>query len=408
MKTNDQDLPPLWQFVPMAQHEKPPEPAAEKVRRGLRGIWDRLGIGTGKSHDPIGQEALQAVGGEDLDRIVAPPPWRDGIGPLDEALKDWVDSTGNGCPLMVVVAPPHSGVRQIVEGWAAMKEWPLLNPPDPRSLLGQTGGLLRDAHAHMETPLVLSRLEHWYLRHHNGLRLLRELLDHLSLRRRHTLLCCDSWAWAYLSRTVHPQLVLPAPLVPAAFHESHLRRWFRSLVQGADGRRCVLRHPETGKLVLDTGELQSENTGPEHSDFLKRVAAHSRGIPGVAHALWRHCLRFSVEKLEENPEARDENTPCPRTVWVEPWRELELPRVPEGDRNRFAFLLHALLLHNGLSSYLLADILQCLSHPQAEGLQELRGAGIVVEEQGVWRVSALGYPAARRFLESEEYLVDAF
>jgi hypothetical protein len=41
-------------------------------------------------------------------------------------------------------------------------------------------------------------------------------------------------------------------------------------------------------------------------------------------------------------------------------------------------------------------------------LLKLMKVGIVEKIENDWRVSALGYPAARQFLKSNGYLVDSF
>jgi hypothetical protein len=73
-----------------------------------------------------------------------------------------------------------------------------------------------------------------------------------------------------------------------------------------------------------------------------------------------------------------------------------------------ARVLHNLLLHGGCSDEVLPHI-----QPASDGmlnrvLHKLDLAGIVERYQGEWRVTALGYPAARQYLESEGYLTDRF
>ena len=412
MTHSDDDSPPLWQFVPLAQYTRPPEPATEKMRRGIRAFWDRLKHPRNMMDEAIDQKSLQKMRGEDFNWIAPAPQWSEGIPALDECLQDWLAYQGNFYPLKVVVAPPHSGVRQMIEGWAATKKWRTIEPPDPREILAGKKGLHRDVHAHGDIPIVLSSLEKWYLRHHNGLEIMRELLDHLASRQEHTLICCDSWAWAYLKKTVQADLAFPSPITLAAFHGQSLSRWFGSLVRLDGETHCVFRHPKTEKVVLDTSDSYTHNEENDRSDFLTQTAASSRGIPGVAHALWRHSLRLGLEDAEA-PQDREreasgrESSTCPRNIRVIPWQKLDTPSVPKGD-SRFAFLLHTLLLHDGVSTTLLPPLVQSLTHPLAEGLKELQASGMVDHQQDTWRVTPLGYPAARRYLLGEEYLVDDF
>ena len=71
------------------------------------------------------------------------------------------------------------------------------------------------------------------------------------------------------------------------------------------------------------------------------------------------------------------------------------------------FVLHTLLLHDGLPGQLLSQVLPFPESQTQGSLQSLRVAGVVARDQDRWRVTAAGYPAVRRFLQSEGYLVDA-
>lgn len=413
MTTANHDNTPLWQFIPLTQYEPPPEPAAERVQRGLRGVWNRVKRQGNTSDEPSDQTALRMIPEAALDSISGLPRWHEGVPALEECLQDWLRSEHEGVHLKVVVAPPHSGVRQMAEAWAAMKNWRSIEAPASASVLRPCSRALDELCAHASEPVLLSRLEKWYLRHHNGLALARQLIAQLADRRRFTLICCDSWAWAYLKKTVHVHDFWPAPLTLAAFDQGRLRRWLRSLVELENRRQCEFYCVATGKSLLDTAAPSGSKEGTDSEDFLSRAAAHSRGIPGVAHALWRRGLRFDSKTEEAEQDADEKNTPervhdasRPQRIGVMPWRKLELPRVPAADRTRTAFLLHALLLHDGLSMPLLEELYRCLLASPAEMLQELCAAGVVAEEQGWWRVTALGYPAARQFLREEEYLVD--
>ena len=96
-----------------------------------------------------------------------------------------------------------------------------------------------------------------------------------------------------------------------------------------------------------------------------------------------------------------------RTIWVEPWYRLNLPSVPTLDRrDRALFVLHTLLLHDGLPSQVLAQILPFPESQTQGSLQFLRVAGVVAGDQDRWRVAAAAYPGVREFLRYEGYLVD--
>jgi hypothetical protein len=80
----------------------------------------------------------------------------------------------------------------------------------------------------------------------------------------------------------------------------------------------------------------------KHSDFLRNLAADSRGIPGIALSIWRRALRERPEAESEgaaddsdeqfSARNRKERTYC----WIVPLDQLSLPAMPvssAGDRH---------------------------------------------------------------------------
>ena len=401
MKATVHGAAPRWRFIALSDYVRPPEPAGEKVRRSIWGLWDRL-VGKDRTTDP----AVPNLRGERailMDLAAAPPDWQEAVAALDQSLQHWLRSGRNGNPLKLILNPPSSGVHQIVSRWAADNHWKVIKPPPARQLLTGDNDRLRELDASEEAPWLLPALEEWHLRHHNGLDPVRQLLDLLACRRQLTLVCCDSWAWAYLCGTVQADLVLPAPLVPAAFDRDCLTGWFRALTRLNGNGPVIIRQLQNGRCIMPAAEDEIEAAAqqPETADFLGRLAAYSRGIPGVAWELWRHSLSFAV--LADEAEA----TEVKPTVWMSPWQEIELPGIPQRNQDRFAFVLHTLLLHNGVSAALLPELLPNLGPQVRRDLQQLHVAGLAGEENRVWRVTALGYPVARNFLASEGYLVDS-
>jgi hypothetical protein len=139
---------------------------------------------------------------------------------------------------------------------------------------------------------------------------------------------------------------------------------------------------------------------------LKRLAAYSRGIPGIAWALWRQSLlgEFNDElSLEEQQEFHQSEA---TTIWVRPWDDLEHPSLPSDFDRVDAFILHTLLLHGGLPAGLLTNLLSLSATELIRHLYHLQAAGLVEEDAERWLVSPLGYPVVRRFLDNAGYLTD--
>ncbi len=80
--------------------------------------------------------------------------------------------------------------------------------------------------------------------------------------------------------------------------------------------------------------------------------------------------------------------------------------VPASTGRDEAFILHTLLLHNGLP----LDVLKLLLSPSQVmmNIYWLEEEGLVGQNDTVWQITAQGYPAARQFLQNNGYLVDQF
>lgn len=402
MKHADSEAPPLWRFVSLTDYEKPPEPTGEKVRRGLLGLWDRLFSEEGPESSG-GDAELKRRNEDLLQSLVVAPDWQQAVPALEDVLHDWVETGGGNSPLKAVLNPPYSGVRQIASLWAAQRNWRVIEPPGTGRLLTGEAQWLRDLDSSDETPWLIPALEGWYLRHFTALAVVREFLEVLLSRSHLTLVCCDSWAWAYLAKTVHLDSILPSPLIPAAFNRERLNRWFHALTRFGWDRPCAFRQANSEKFVLSPEDAGEDQHQPEMSDFLDRLAAYSLGIPGVAWALWRYSLGFLEMEERETKVASCRGL----TIWLQPWTALDLPGVPQRNRGRSAFVLHTLLLHNGAAAELLPELLPNMGRQVLPVLHDLHAAGIVEQQHSVWRVTALGYPAVRAFLKDEGYLVDA-
>lgn len=124
----------LWRFIRLDQYTRPPEPAQETVRRGIFGLWDRLGWG-GESRPVSGELDLSQAPRELLDEVAPVPDWSEGIAAVTEALDDWLDATQLETPVQVFVGPSYSGTAQILAQWARARGWDLLAPPEPEQIL---------------------------------------------------------------------------------------------------------------------------------------------------------------------------------------------------------------------------------------------------------------------------------
>lgn len=415
---------PLWRYIRLSDYSSPVQPTQETVRKNVRGLWKRL-LGTSEPEEQIVvHKDLRLVPQSLLDRAVSAPDWNDAVLSLDDALKKWLDNDPSEPSIQVVVGAPYSHVSHIITRWADARQWRLIEMPVPEQILeGDDGWLSHQLERGDETPVVLPRLERCYLRRHDGLEMIHLLFDRLWSSRRRCLIGCNSWAWAYLSKALHIDSPLPPPLTLEAFDHEHLQRWFQTLaVPSSEDRVFAFRQVNNNKFVLTpTGiekqhgsEEQSKGTGNdkedlsfEVTDFLQYVAAYSRGIPGVALEVWRHSLRFVPEEEVREKAKEMGHSDNVDILWVRPWNQISLPTLPGVVELPQLFGLHTLLLHDGLPESLLPELLPFSSRELLGELHRLRMTGVLEREQGIWRVTPLGYPAVRRLIEVEGYLVDA-
>jgi len=417
-----QESPSIWQFIPLADYRRPSEPARETVRKGILGLWDKLGGGARKQEEPLlAVSDLGSMPQDLLNRVALAPFWGEAVPALAQAL---TNCGAMEYPLTVMVGAPHSGIAEIVKEWASRANYRLIAAPSHQEILAGGQNWLQQFDTGNEDDFwVIPSLAHCYLRHGKGLTLLRALLDRLGTRSHRCLVACDTWAWAYLDKIMHIASLFPQPLILQAFDQERLEPWFQSLVSDPQGQGVLFRQADNGRFVLpppvtwleERGQGSAESKPNSYTaklekttDFLGRAAAYSRGIPGVAYAVWRYSLQQVRHEDKQESVEKAVATGDHPTIWVKPWGQLNFLGVPGTiDRSQTIMVCQALLLHDGLPLDLLALLLPFAASQIRENLQILAAAGLVQEEQKVWRVTALGYPAVRQFLNSEGYLVDA-
>ena len=412
----------LWRFIRLDEYKKPAEPTRETVRRGISGLWARLRGSQPLNKSAIEQKNLHTVPQSMLDQAVARPEWHVLARGVSGALKDWLAVDEPDCWMQVFVGAPYSGVQEALTAWGTSKEWQIIEAPRVEQILQGGEDWLTSLGEKKDAPVVIPYLEHCYLRHYNGLSLVNRILELLTTASRRCLVGCNSWAWAFLCKALQFDSELPHPFTLEAFDHNRLEWWFSQLAASSKAG-FVFRQADNGKPVLPpipshedhAGEHESEreqsNAESEFDqapDFLKHLAAHSLGIPGVAWTIWRHSLRSTpIEEVDDKWQkevASDQGL----TIWVKPWSQVDLPSLPSAGDHYHLFVLHSLLLHSGLPVHILGQLLPFSPAEVIRSLHRLRFAGLIEQREKLWRVTALGYPAARQELKSEGYLVDYF
>ncbi len=378
----------LRTFQTLGKYQFPAMPADEGVRR----MFDRiLKSFHNEKQDPfISNDSLRLANGNKLNRFVPPPSCGPLIREMQATFADWISDQAPAYWLQLVVLPPCDG-SDLVRSWAGRYEHTIWPSPDRCEIL--RGGEDFDLpELEGDGVIVIPRLEYWFLRHRNGLRMVRRLLDRLALLRRHCVIGCNSWAWDFLSRTVGADLVLPCPVTFQPFDTKRLLTWFSELVENNDVDGERFRLSSTGVDILET-----DDNGVLKSDYLATLSARSFGIPWVAWRLWRDSLRLGPEQ----PDEALSKFPDEKTLWIAGSQE---PKLPRGHRSEALLALHALLLHDCLTADQFTAVLPSLDLSNL--LVALVSKGFIEPDRDVYRCSALAYPEIRRALNDAGFPMD--
>lgn len=400
----DQEIPPLWQYVSIAEYQLPTTPVEHTVKQEFSSIWRQFWPKPKPAPAaPLKtKDELRTMSTAQIEWIAPAPNWQPMAAALDDALAEWLDNQQPPQVRVFVIAPPHGGHSDILTTWAKNHDWRIVSPPSPEQILARDLSWL-DEQLRDPSPWVLPSLERCYLRHARGFELVRHLLDQSSLLG-HSIIGCDSWAWAFLRKVWRgPE---PPALALQGLDQQGLARWFQGFITD----RFVFRQADSGAYVLpppaDIAEDSSSSI--KISDFLRILAAHSRGIPGIAHAIWRTSLRTTPDETFSDTAANEDHTNHRTTIWVAPWNQIKQPTATAELLRKHAFLLHTLLLHNSLTHTTLALLLPLAASSPEAALACLEEAGLVIRHAEEWRISPAGYPIVRQFLNDDGYLIDVF
>ncbi len=386
-------------FTELGNYDWPALPAEESARRWFERLRSRL---RPKDEGPlIAQENLQRAGADRLDQLVPTPP----TGPLADdlalSLRDWWP--GDAASVRVVVMPPGDPDDTVAD-WGRRNGATMPEPPERLRLLDSARLALPDLTASL---IVIPRLEDWFLRHSDGMDLVERLLAAVDDAPGRVLIGCNSWAWRYLSAVAGADVTLPRPMIFQAFDDKRLAGWFRQLARlddpAAREGQMVFRRVDTGGDVFLADEDEDRQ-----SDYFRKLAARSLGIPWVAWHIWRQGLRTGRDIAEaDDDEGRPEAVEKMRdadetTVWVSALDEGSLPARGGQD---ILLVLQALMIHGPLGAEALRHTLPLVGRSVAA--PALLKAGMVTKDaQGRIAVAPEAYPTIRSGLRNSGFPMD--
>jgi hypothetical protein len=399
----------LWRYVPLSDYAVPQTTMSRSIKGGIRGLWQRFRVAKKKPEDPQKPESdLQHIPDAVLENLAPHLDWQLPAGYLKTALDQRIGTTPDEKPTFLVVGLPQGGNQEILTVLAGELKWPLITAPSAEQILSQDHHWLKQMENN-DTPWVVPALERCYLRHVHGLVLVRQLFEKINTGAMgNGIIGCDSWALAYLKHVLPGRL--PDALVAQAFDDNRLSWWLYQLASSRFQKPILFRQTDNGKPVIpiEPEPAGPDTTGTQVSAFIDQLSAHSRGIPGIALCLWRKALRMEPDKTMADTSLSQTPSDMKTTIWVLPWDKLNHPALPSPISPESSILLHSLLLHNGLSQAVLAEILPFSPSVITRAALVLKDAGLIEEHQGLWNVSPAGYPIVRQYLNGEGYLTDQF
>lgn len=426
-----QTAPGHWHIVPMADYAVPLDGRASLIKNRWK-VLHRLFGDIDKEAEVARAEAeLRALPHVRLTNLVPQIDWSAPAQAFAQACSEATEpdtlkpgagsSKGEGDTPRFLIGQPYCDHAAILENWAAQRHAYVLQPPDTAQILTGDRSWLETLPAGNEQLWVLPALERCFLRHTNGLNLLRGFLERaLSGALGPGVIGCDSWAFAFIQR------IFPLPgasaLTLQAFDGLALADYFVR-ARAASGPRSHVRFfsARSGKPLLPeeadkpAGSDSAARVREQNLPELRQLAAHCRGNPGLAWHYWRQQLRAEPEPDQKGQtEGRESATPVhgmggqgpDNIVWVA--ADIDTPALPAEAGEDVAFVLHALLLHRGLTTDLLALLLPTPRARIAPQLLRLQTLGLLACKDERWQVAPLAYPTVREFLRVRSYLTDAF
>ena len=390
MNAVDADLPI---FQPLDAYLRPSMPTEEIYRRLVRRA--RLALERTKKTPSEEVGVLQRATLRMLDDVVAPPACGNLLRELEESVADWIADPAPPSRLWVAVLPPCDA-NTVMEAWAREHRHQIMRPPERAALLSGEKQTFPELQGN--GVVVIPRLENWFLRHRNGLTTVRMLLAALGRTRRHCVIGCNSWAWAFLGKSASADTMLPVGRTFQPFDAVRLGRWFSELATSEHTKTVTFRLVDGGEDVLAL-----DDKGIPESDHMKKLAARSLGIPWVAWHLWRTGLRSELPKEADEHDERRQASGDADTLWV---TELEEFVVPVDHKQDVLLVLQALLIHGSLSGPELGLVLPAGSWQTV--LPIMLRARLVRKDGEMLSCAPAAYPAMRDELSAAGFSMPVF
>ncbi|MGJ8560715.1 MAG: hypothetical protein ACSHX3_10805 [Litorimonas sp.] len=376
-------------FRPLGKFEWP----STAVNRGVDLALSQLRKKFRRSDKDVGidPKTLLPAPTELLDRVCEPPAHSPLIGELDATLSSWLADEAASDKVQTIILPPCDR-EDLLEQWSKANDLQTFGTDRKMAELDA----FDDPKA---SPLVIPKLERRFLRTRSGLHDVRQLLDRLSVMERRIIIGCNSWAWQFLRKSCEIDLIFAAPITFQAFNKERLRLWLGTLaLDPADGANLCFRSVSSGQDVFGNGEGEAEV-----SEFMTELAKASIGVPWVAWHIWKDNLHVanSVDADGDTIVSAKAEADPRDTIWV---TDISPPSVPDRSDQNALLVLHALLIHGGLTQDQIMQTVPLVTYTHV--LASLVRAKLIDCMDGLYRCRPTAYPVIRDGLNDSGYPVD--
>ncbi len=274
---------PLWEVVPIGDFSLPADTqlnVARKKWRSLRSFF-RTSQKPLETHAKA-EEDLRALPTVQLENLAPPVHWGAASAALDRFLTARPDD-GPESEIFFLIGQPHVDQTAILRHWAISRNVAVLEGPDPAAILSGQWNVKKNRDSDY-SDWVIPELERWFLRHANGLWLVRELLEQVANGEMGGgIIGCNSWAWAYLQRAW--PIPNPTALVLQAFDGRALACYFMASSLAGGEKRVRFLNARTGEPLLSRsgGRGRKKKSVVSYSNW-QRIAAATWRSPGSTGA----------------------------------------------------------------------------------------------------------------------------
>lgn len=370
-------------FLRLEDYSAPSMPTQDSVRRWYSSFLRNF---RSLQKDDNDQSSLKDASKEVVDDAVQRPAYGSVVDDLNAEYLAWVNADDGSVDRVRLLVLPPCDWSNVIRVWAEQQSLNVLQAPSREAILqGVDQGSTEPIDGNDDTPIVIPRLEDFFVRHHRGLDFIRSMLATINQGNQRILIGCNAWAWHFLQASLFADKMLPTAQTLKPYNANRLQRWLRSMVEEDSDSELKLKF---------YGTYNQDDDADTPSKFYYQLAALSRGAPWIAWAMMRARLELEPDSAKLSQRQRRQNDDVTH-LWISPTMERSIPHQL---RSAGRLVLHSLLIHGPLTMDELKITVPSISDFNVvSGLQRL---GLLEHDQQKFRCAAAMYHTIRSELST--------